>query len=407
MRRILLLFAVMTLLVAACGDDDVFSATTAGDTTVATVSTTTTAATTTTTAATTSTTGETGTVAKGGDKRDPASARSTVLSRISRTEGGSSQAGSDKETDTAEGAPEYGERGSDPLLDLLWEDCAAGDMGACDQLYRQSPVGSEYEAFGDTCGATTDGGAWCETQTDVTDPYLYGIYGDCAAGDMAACDTLYLESPAGSHFEWFGYTCGLISDGAVWCVELIPDETNQRLDDLYAACAAGDMQACDDLYLESAVGSDYEEFGRTCGNRTDGSRWCVDEQPTGEVNDYGDDAYLDGLWDDCVAGDMAACDALYLESPDGSRYEEFGYTCGDLTDGSLWCIDVPDPNLPPGSACGDPALDALYSACAAGNWQACDDLYMDSPVGSECETFGDTCGYTTDGSQFCVDFYGP
>ena len=454
MRRLLLLLAVTALVVAACGDDEAATTTQSGDNTTVT------------SGSTETTGGATGFIAKAEGRRDPAEARSTVLSRQSRTGGGATQTGGDKETATTVVELAYGDRGSDPLLDLLWDDCAAGDMGACDQLYRQAPLGSEYEAFGDTCGATTEGGTWCETGVDVTDPYLYGIYDACADGDMAACDTLYLESPAGSHFEWFGYTCGLISDGSVWCTELIPDETSQRLDDLYAACAAGDMQACDDLYLESPAGSDYEEFGRTCGDRTDGSRWCVDEPGTSEINDYGDDAYLDGLWDDCAAGDMSSCDALYLESPAGSVYEEFGDTCGGLTAGGTWCVDggpgtatgeCDDPTLDAlynacaggdwqacddlynqsplgsaceafgdtcggltaggtwcvdtfgsgtGSACDDPALDALYNACAGGDWQACDDLYMQSPTGSDCEEFGDTCAYTTDGSEWCVDFYG-
>jgi len=470
MRRLFLLLAALALVVAACGDDDAFITTTqAGGTTSPTTSeaTDTTAAPTTTESPPT-TEGETGTVDKEGERRDPAFARSPALSRLSRTEGGGSSTSGTKAADPEDDAPEYGERGSDPLLDILWDDCSAGDMGACDELYRQSPIDSEYEDFGDTCGGTTEGGTWCETEIDVTDPYLYGVYDECSDGDMAACDTLYLESPVGSHFEWFGYTCGLVSDGSTWCIDLIPDEPTDRLDDLYAACEAGDMQACDDLYLEAPVGSEYEDFGFTCGNRTDGSRWCVDEIPTGDIDDYGDDPYLDGLWDDCAAGDMAACDALYLESPIDSRYEEFGYTCGDLTDGSMWCVDVgsgvgqpfgygDDPyfdglwddceagdmqacddlysespvgsdyewfgdtcgsrtaggvwcvDIDPGttdSACGDPTLDAYYWACASGDWQACDDLYWESPIDSYCEEFGDTCGYTTDGSMLCVDYSG-
>ncbi|WP_062135877.1 DUF4190 domain-containing protein [Demequina aestuarii] len=43
---------------------------------------------------------------------------------------------------------------------------------------------------------------------------------------------------------------------------------------------------------------------------------------------YGDDPFLDGLWDECEAGDMAACDDLYYESPVGSGYEDFGWECG-------------------------------------------------------------------------------
>ena len=40
-----------------------------------------------------------------------------------------------------------------------------------------------------------------------------------------------------------------------------------ELDALYDACAGGDAAACDDLYLNSAAGSDYEQFAGTCGNR--------------------------------------------------------------------------------------------------------------------------------------------
>ena len=54
------------------------------------------------------------------------------------------------------------------------------------------------------------------------------------------------------------------------------------------------------------------------------------------------------------------------------------------------------------SPCGDPELDALYQDCADGDMQACDDLYMESPAGSECEAFGDTCGGTTSGGTWCT-----
>lgn len=43
----------------------------------------------------------------------------------------------------------------------------------------------------------------------------------------------------------------------------------------------------------------------------------------------GDDKYLDELWVGCDRGDGAACDALWEEAPVGSVYEWFGVTCGD------------------------------------------------------------------------------
>lgn len=42
--------------------------------------------------------------------------------------------------------------GDDPALDLLWDECAASGTEACDTLFNESPEGSEYEAFANTCG---------------------------------------------------------------------------------------------------------------------------------------------------------------------------------------------------------------------------------------------------------------
>lgn len=62
----------------------------------------------------------------------------------------------------------------------------------------------------------------------------------------------------------------------------------------------------------------------------------AEEPAAGEAvpNDYGDDPTFDALWDGCEGGDLAACDELYLTTPVGSVYEEFGATCGGRTDGS-------------------------------------------------------------------------
>jgi hypothetical protein len=55
-----------------------------------------------------------------------------------------------------------------------------------------------------------------------------------------------------------------------------------------------------------------------------GGAWALTSGP----QTYGDDAHLDRLWDSCERGNMGACDALYWESPMFSEYEEFGLTCG-------------------------------------------------------------------------------
>ncbi len=65
---------------------------------------------------------------------------------------------------------------------------------------------------------------------------------------------------------------------------------------------------------------DPDTFG--AGSTDDG------DDGSGEGESYGDDPELDALYDDCEAGDLSACDTLYLDSPFGSEYEEFGSTCG-------------------------------------------------------------------------------
>ncbi len=46
--------------------------------------------------------------------------------------------------------------GDDPALDDLWHRCQEGSGAACDQLFQQAPVGSDYESFGVSCGNRPD-----------------------------------------------------------------------------------------------------------------------------------------------------------------------------------------------------------------------------------------------------------
>jgi hypothetical protein len=41
--------------------------------------------------------------------------------------------------------------GSDPVMDEYAQNCYDGDMGACDDLFRESPIDSAYESYGGTC----------------------------------------------------------------------------------------------------------------------------------------------------------------------------------------------------------------------------------------------------------------
>ena len=46
-------------------------------------------------------------------------------------------------------------------------------------------------------------------------------------------------------------------------------EFRGSLDQLAHECADGGMDSCDDLYTQADSGSAYEEYGSTCGARTD------------------------------------------------------------------------------------------------------------------------------------------
>lgn len=58
---------------------------------------------------------------------------------------------------------------------------------------------------------------------------------------------------------------------------------------------------------------------------------------TGGPQAYGDDPRLDAMWDSCERGAMRACDRLFEESPLFSEYEEFGLSCGGRDGLAITC----------------------------------------------------------------------
>ncbi|MDA3015291.1 MAG: hypothetical protein O3A89_06970 [Actinomycetota bacterium] len=151
-------------------------------------------------------------------------------------------------------------------------DCEAGDMGACDDLYYASGIGSDDEDFGATCGGTADGStAGMCSFSPPTAEEIAQVRADCEAGDMVACDELFYASPVGSDDEDFGATCGGTADGSTAGSCGYVTATDEQLAEYRADCDAGDMDACDELYYASPFGSDDEEFGATCGGTTDGT----------------------------------------------------------------------------------------------------------------------------------------
>ncbi len=104
---------------------------------------------------------------------------------------------------------------------------------------------------------------------------------------------------------------------------------------------------------------------------------------------------FDALRDGCAAGDPDACDFLFLAAPSGSDYGDFGLTCGNRGASDcqgLLGAENGSFDLATAAPDGDPTLMLLWDECASGDGQACSDLYFDSPVGSVYEYYGASCG---------------
>ena len=110
--------------------------------------------------------------------------------------------------------------------EALADQCRDEDFAACDQLYFQTPSGSELEAVALSCGGRAEGeeypgtcdatfgdGLGTEVDPDPDSPELNALAEDCRGGDMAACDSLYRQTPLGSELEALAMDCGGRADG--------------------------------------------------------------------------------------------------------------------------------------------------------------------------------------------------
>ena len=87
-----------------------------------------------------------------GDGEIPLDAQEALFECLSAGFLSSDSTDSTDSSGTSDSSGSSGAYGSDAGLDALWDGCLAGDGAACDDLYFQAPIGSEYEEYGDTCG---------------------------------------------------------------------------------------------------------------------------------------------------------------------------------------------------------------------------------------------------------------
>lgn len=106
----------------------------------------------------------------------------------------------------------------------------------------------------------------------------------------------------------------------------------EQLESLLADCEDGSDLACDVLFQISAFDSSEETAALSCGGRSDTTVvFCtegVEALPDELVFDPDSDG-IDAVVDQCVDdGDMTACDFLFYRSPIDSELQEVGGTCG-------------------------------------------------------------------------------
>ena len=152
---------------------------------------------------------------------------------------------------------------ANPELTTLYEGCAAGDMLACDNLFMQSPIDSALEAFADDCGGHAKVGMWCDPSFTIFEEEEF-------TEDESEDQGLDWgdEDDSGD--------VGEPSDSGDFDQAKIASELaeNPELKPLYEACAAGDMEACDDLFFETPYDSELERFADTCGGTDSSGGWC-------------------------------------------------------------------------------------------------------------------------------------
>ncbi|WP_420623211.1 hypothetical protein [Candidatus Poriferisodalis sp.] len=195
-----------------------------------------------------------------------------------------------------------------------------------------------------------------------------------------------------------------------------PDDTppgdDTSLDELWIACGEGAASACNALLFESPAGSDYEAFAFSCGGRenlhcsvllgetgADAGLLGIEFGP--ESPAPGNISELDGWWEACGDASSRACAQLVLSAPGGSAYASFGWTCGGRTtrdcaslvgdDGSPPALAGRSPQDPPPGH--DEYLDQLWERCGATDATACRDLATFGPPGSDYERYALSCGW--------------
>lgn len=193
-----------------------------------------------------------------------------------------------------------------------------------------------------------------------------------------------------------------------------PDELEEDLEllvELREAEEAGeDLSGFDDDEIEAATLRVYDVATERCGLDDPDEEELGDPAPAPQLTDENEATYAG----DCEAGNLQACDQLYFVSSPGTPGEEYGATCGGRTEqrmdgtcatvfgsgggeagggqggGGAGLPSLGAPTTPPDQLTPEQA--ELARSCYGGDLAACDDLFARTEPDTVGESYGATCG---------------
>jgi len=198
-----------------------------------------------------------------------------------------------------------------------------------------------------------DGEAIHATQTMPTSASDSDVHEQAAADDRIPALRIETDdSPAPGRAKWLLATAGAVAVILIAMTAVITLVSNGN-------------SSGNDTATETTSDTSAGQGTEVTVNTTDNNESEPDDPAPAQYDQFGENAALDQLWISCADGDLTGCDYLYFLGPPGSEYEDFGRTCGGRGEGVGDCAAAladppPQPQpviLAPGLICKDVAAE--------------------------------------------------
>lgn len=153
----------------------------------------------------------------------------------------------------------------------------SGDDGEPTAASTTTTTGGATTASTAGSTTTTSSSSTSSGSARVTDAEFDEMQTSCAEGAMRDCDALWLLSPVDSDYEAFGASCGerdTADEHHGTCHDDFPEEpglpielSDGALERLRRSCENEYWLYCDQLYWRTPIGSDLEAVAMSCGGR--------------------------------------------------------------------------------------------------------------------------------------------